>query len=186
MRACCENAYLLTNLRCFRHPSSTQLEGGSIMVQNLMAGRPRLVIVWLLCALGSAASLSGCLAPYDQTSDQTVTALQKQLDSHIDAITHPGPTSQPADSAFFIKLRTDIRSLRIRTEARGDPSLKKQAALLDEISTQIDAVEQLEKTNLRSAEAWQTVKDGIGTNAKGFLTGFMLGCWGLRWWRIGR
>ena len=117
-----------------------------------------------------AVAVGGCVAPYDQTTDQAITSLEKRLDTHIDSIAASPSITQPLDSAFFTDVRNEIRSLRLRTEARGDdPSLKKQAALLDEISMQVDKVEQLEKTKLRGAEAWQTVKDGLGTNVKGFL-----------------
>jgi hypothetical protein len=141
-----------------------------MVLQRMVLSRCRLFPVRLAAAL-LAMVVGGCLAPYDQTSDQSITSLQKRLDSHIDSVAQSSAATQPVDSAFFVSVRNDVRSLRLRTEARGDdPSLKRQAALLDEISTQVDTVQQLEGTNLRGAQAWQTVKDGIGTNVKGFLT----------------
>jgi hypothetical protein len=124
-----------------------------------------LAVSFLLC-------ISGCVAPYDATSDQAISTIHKQFDAHVDAVlAQPATTTIVPDTAFYNSLRSDIRSLKLRTEARGDdPSLKPQAAILDELLLQVDTAEKLEQQNLHGKEAWQTVKHGLSTNFKGFLT----------------
>lgn len=120
-----------------------------------------------------AVAVGGCVAPYDQTSDQSISSIHKAFDAHIDSLSKfAGEGSAEQRSAeFYDSLRADIRSLRLRTEARGsDPSLRTQAALLDELMRQVDDAEKLEQSGLRSSEAWQTARDGLATNIKGFLT----------------
>lgn len=126
------------------------------------------IVAGAICTL-SLLIISGCLAPYDQTSDQKISAIYQQFDAHVDAVSKPAAT-QPTDQTFYNNLRSELRALRLRTEARGaDPSLKSQAALIDELLKQVDAAEKLEQSGLHG-EAWQTVEDGLSTNFKGFLT----------------
>jgi hypothetical protein len=135
------------------------------LTSRAVALRAPLLVVICLAAL----SVAGCMAPYDQPSDKTIGEIQQKLDQRFDALqANTSPQVPPAQ--FYPDVKSDIQALRLRTEARGeDPSLKKQAAILDEIDRQLDSAAQLEGAGQVTPAAWKTVQTGVGTNVKGFL-----------------
>jgi hypothetical protein len=127
-------------------------------------------VIWVL-AVASLLSAGGCLAPYDQTSDQSISAIHRQFETRVNTLQRGLPATQPSRDDFYALMRADLRALKLRTESRGgDPSLKTQAAVLDELLKQVDSAEKLEKSDLNNTQAWQTVIDGLSTNFKGFLS----------------
>ncbi|HEV2294323.1 MAG TPA: hypothetical protein VGR35_10730, partial [Tepidisphaeraceae bacterium] len=74
---------------------------------------------------------------------------------------------------FYNEVRQDIHELKIRTEARGtSASLKKQVAILDEFTTSVNSLEQLETsatTQPMVRRAWDTARALIETPVKSFL-----------------
>lgn len=138
----------------------------------LLSGRPSLrrqPVIYLLLVIVVLVAANGCLAPYDRVSDESITSIYKRLDSHINIVA-ASPADQPIDADFFTTLRSDLRALRLRTESRGDdPSLHKQAGIVDQLLIQIAKIEELERQGLRGTTAWQTAKNGVSTGVKAFL-----------------
>lgn len=105
------------------------------------------------------AALPGCtVAPYDQTTDDSLTSIQKRFDDRIASLKQ-GSTASTQPS-FYADLENDIHSLALRNEARsqGDPSLKKEAQALDELAAEVDGMSKLEKTGNVPAGALDTAQ----------------------------
>jgi hypothetical protein len=67
-------------------------------------------------ALGTGLWLVGmgcATTPYDSSTDQAVTAIQKRVDAYVSRA-----TTQPTDPAFYGSLSPDLHSLEIRENAR--------------------------------------------------------------------
>jgi hypothetical protein len=127
--------------------------------------------LWMgLCII----SLSGCATPYDQTTDDSLTSIQKQVDAHVADLSTQAPTTQPTNFNYS-SIDASLHSLSVRVTARApnDPSINKEAAAIQEYQSIIDDLPALEHTASTTqpvaAVAWKTAQTELDTAIQAIL-----------------
>jgi hypothetical protein len=130
----------------------------------------------LLCAalLAGALSMSGCavklISSYDETTDTTVTALQKKTEAHLVAL--EGAEGLPEckfekQKQFYETAKVDISAITVRAAAIPKNEITtKQTALL---STSLENLEKLHKIACLSRDQIALSRDQFNVSFTGIL-----------------
>ena len=131
----------------------------------------RVGVFSLVCS--TALFATGCAAPYDQTTDDSLTKIQKEVDGHVSDLISSSPTTQP--TAFdYSSVDAELHSLAVRVQARSsnDPSIKSESGAIAEYKAIVDDLPRLERgatTQPVNAGAWNIAQSQLDTAMQAIL-----------------
>jgi hypothetical protein len=147
----------------------------TLLPRSVRPATPRVPVFPRVLLVGTLAILSGCnIAPYDQTTDQSLTDIQKRVDGHIAAMKQvpPGPATQPG---FYDGIENDLHVLVIRNESRpqNDASMQVEVKMFEQLAGQVNDLKKLERistTRPAPASLWDDAQRSFDTSVKSILT----------------
>ncbi len=130
--------------------------------------------------LGLVMLLAACtIVPYDQTTDASLSQIQKDVDTYLASLEAPTGTTRPISSpttkpAFFSQIDSEFNLLLVRTQARegSDPSIVKE---YDSLVSYHEAVDQIWNEQIASPghqlpnEYWKDVQQNLDADAAAIL-----------------
>jgi hypothetical protein len=102
---------------------------------------PQVAILWLV-ALSSACAIT-LISSYDETTDQGVTTLSKNVGQLLGQLDQTPVPDYASMKPGYASLEADLASLRLRNEAR--PKNSTTVKQLDEVKAILDKLEDLHK-----------------------------------------
>jgi len=138
---------------------------------NLLAMRRRqlaLATVLLLAALGVAACTSvRLISNYDPIVDQSVTALQKDIDTFLTRLENPDPPEFGESNEFYIQVQVDLRAVQVRASAQ--PKNQLIIDQLELVEKNLEILTTIHEEGLEDPQEIELMRDAFQTQFRAIL-----------------
>jgi hypothetical protein len=140
-------------------------------MNQLVAGgrRSALAVLLLLTVAGaSACSSIRLISDYDPIIDESVTALQKDVDTFLTQLERPEPPTFDASLEVYEKLVVDLRAVQVRAGAQPQNSLTIEQ--LDLVAKNLDLMKEAHREGIEDPAEIELFRDAFQAQFRAILT----------------
>lgn len=140
-------------------------------MNQLATGRRQFALVTLfVLAIMSLAACSSVrlISDYDPIVDQSVTALQKDIDTFLTRMENPDPPEFGESNDFYTKTEVDLRAIQVRASAR--PKNQLIIDQLDLVGENLGILATIHEAGLEDPQEIELMRDAFQTQFRAILT----------------